>query len=145
EQVLRQERCLERHMLKEHNRVARAATSLSALPARLNGQLQRERQKVSSLMRHADTAVTHAVGRSRAAILAQDRVLQSLSYMNVLKRGYAVVRDADDRPLTRAAGIATGQALSIQFSDGRIAAVAGDGPPAAHGPDELPPRKRAAP
>ncbi|WP_029620713.1 exodeoxyribonuclease VII large subunit [Pseudorhizobium marinum] len=145
EQVLRQERCLERHMLKEHNRVARAATSLSALPARLNGQLQRERQRVSSLMRHADTAVTHAMGRSRAAILAQDRVLQSLSYMNVLKRGYAVVRDADDRPLTRAAGIATAQALSIQFADGRIAAMSGDEPPATHGPDELPPRKRAAP
>ncbi|MGO7078858.1 hypothetical protein ACCT03_34440 [Rhizobium johnstonii] len=35
---------------------------------------------------------SHTLIRSRAAITAQDRVLQSLSYKNVLKRGFAVVR-----------------------------------------------------
>ena len=126
EQVLRKERCLERHMLKEHNRVARAATSLSALPARLNGQLQRERQRVGSLMRHADTALSHALIRNCALVVGQDRVLQSLSYKNVLNRGYAVIRDASNKPLTRAAAIDSGQALAIEFADGRVQAVAGE-------------------
>jgi exodeoxyribonuclease VII large subunit len=146
EQVLRKERCLERHMLRERGRVERADAALSALPARILGHVQREKQHLSSLARHAENAVSHALARSRAAILSQDRVLQSLSYKNVLKRGYAVVRGADDRPLTRAGAVATGQALSIEFTDGRVEAVAGavpDGaimPPAA---DTT--RKRAAP
>lgn len=128
EQVLRKERCLERHMLRERSRIERADAALSALPARILGHLQRERLHLSSLARHSDTAVSHTLARSRAAIVSQDRVLQSLSYKNVLKRGYAVVRDADDRPLTRAAAIATGQALSIEFTDGRVEAAAGVAP-----------------
>ncbi|MCJ8517982.1 exodeoxyribonuclease VII large subunit [Pseudorhizobium tarimense] len=147
EQILRKERCLERHMLKEHNRVARAAASLSALPARLNSQLQRERQRVSSLIRHSDTAVGHSLARSRAAVSSQERMLNSLSYKNVLKRGYAVIRDAADTPLTRAASVAAGQALAIEFADGRVAATAGgDGKvvPPANAPGESV-KKRAAP
>jgi len=62
--------------------------------------------------------------RSRAAVAGQDRVLQSLSYKNVLSRGYAVVRDADNRPLTRASDVSPGQALAIEFADDRIDAVA---------------------
>nr|CAD6427357.1 exodeoxyribonuclease VII large subunit [Rhizobium sp. Q54] len=125
EQILRKERCLERHMLKEHSRVSRAATALSALPARLTGHLQRELQHLTSLMRHADTAVSHALTKNRSLMGAQDRILQSLSYKNVLKRGYAVVRDAGGRPLTRAAAIGAGQALAIEWADGRVSAVAG--------------------
>lgn len=128
EQVLRKDRCLERHMLRERGRVERADAALSALPARILGHLQRERLRLSSLARHADTAVSNTLARSRAAIVSQDRVLQSLSYKNVLKRGYAVVRDAADKPLTRAAAIAAGQSLSIEFADGRVEVAAGEAP-----------------
>jgi exodeoxyribonuclease VII large subunit len=129
EQVLRKERCLERHMLKEHSRVAKAATALGALPARLAGQLQRERQHLTALMRQADTAVSYALTRNRGLVTGQDRVLQSLSYKNVLKRGYAVVRDAGNRPLTRAADVSAGQFLEIEFADERINTVACGGKP----------------
>ena len=125
EQVLRKERCLERRMLQERSRIERADAALSALPARILGNLQGERQRVFSMMRQGDTAISHALVRGRALLAGQDRVLQSLSYKNVLKRGYAVVRDADDRPLTRVAAVTSGQPLSIEFSDGRVGAVAG--------------------
>jgi exodeoxyribonuclease VII large subunit len=72
--------------------------------------------------------------RSRSAITAQDRVLQSLSYKNVLKRGFAVVRDEHDRPVTRVAGLTAGCVLSLEWADGRVAAVtgeAGEGMPSA--------------
>ncbi|MCJ9751125.1 exodeoxyribonuclease VII large subunit, partial [Neorhizobium sp. BETTINA12A] len=119
--------------------------SLSALPARLLGQLQRERLHLTSMARHADTAISHTLIRSRAAITAQDRVLQSLSYKNVLKRGFAVVRGEDDRPLTRAAGIGEGQAISVEFADGRITAVTGEGGELADPPVAAPqPKKRPA-
>ena len=126
ERIARSERCLERHMLKEHNRLGRASVSLAALPARLIGHLQREGQHLRSLGRHADTAISHKLLRSRSAITAQDRVLQSLSYKNVLKRGFAVVRDEDDRPVTRAEGLQPGRLLSLEWADGRVAAVTGE-------------------
>src|SRR5690606_19193384 len=107
------------------SRIERADAALSALPARILGNLQGERQRVSSMMRQGDTAISHALVRGRALLAGQDRVLQSLSYKNVLKRGYAVVRDADDKPLTRAAAVTSGQPLSIEFSDGRVGAAAG--------------------
>ena len=125
DRLLRSERCLERQLLRERGRVAKLEASLKALPARLGGQLQRERQHLASLSRHADTAVSHALARRRSAIAAQDRVLQSLSYTNVLKRGFAVIRDEQDKPLTRAADVGTSRAVSLQFADGRISAVTG--------------------
>ncbi len=141
EQVLRTDNTLERRLLKEHSRIQRASASLSALPARLNGQLQREGQRVTTLSHRAESAVTHAMARRHSAIAAQDRVLQSLSYKNVLKRGYAVIRGEDDQPLTRAAGISSGQAISVEFADGRISAVTGE-----DGPENIAPapKKRTA-
>ncbi|MDO1580695.1 exodeoxyribonuclease VII large subunit [Rhizobium oryzicola] len=141
EQILRKERCLERKLLGERGRIAKADAALSALPARLEANIRRERQHVASLVRHADTAISHALSRSRAAIVAQDRVLQSLSYKNVLKRGYAVIRGEDDKPVTRAAEINLGQTLSIEFADGRVAATAGEGVD----PPVTPPQAASAP
>jgi exodeoxyribonuclease VII large subunit len=149
DRIGRADRWLERHMLKEHNRIGRAAASLAAIPMRFTAHLQRERQHLSSLGRHADTALSNTLVRSRAAITAQDRVLQSLSYKNVLKRGFAVVRGEDDRPLTRAAGLGAGQALSLEFADGRVAATAGEPGMLAEGearpaaaPSTIPAKKR---
>lgn len=47
-------------------------------------------------------------------------MLQSLSYKNVLQRGYAVIRDAGDRPVSRAVALGAGAAISIGFSDGHV-------------------------
>lgn len=127
EQILRKDRCLERHLLREKGRLAKAEVSLHSLPQRLRGQIERDRLKLRSLTRQADTALSHALARRMAAVAAQDRVLQSLSYKNVLKRGFAVVRDEDGKPLTRAADIASGQAIAIQFADGGVTAIAGEG------------------
>lgn len=140
EQVLRTDNLLDRRILKEHGRIQKASASLGALPARLHGQLQRETQRIISLARQADTAVTHAMSRRHSAVAAQDRVLQSLSYKNVLKRGYAVIRDEDDMPLTRAAGIEPGRNILMEFADGRVAAVTGEN--ASMAPAPVSPKKR---
>ena len=42
----------------------------------------------------------------------------------MLERGFALVRDAAGAPLRRAAAIAPGQALRIEFADGEIGATA---------------------
>lgn len=129
--VMRTERIVERLLMNGRVRASSADAALRSLPARLLGQLARERERVAGLARHGDTAVLTRMARCRAGIVSQDRVLQSLSYKNVLNRGYAMVRDSDNRPLTLAAMIAPEMAISIEFGDGRVAAIA-------HGEGEAP-------
>lgn len=64
--------------------------------------------------------------RQDARALEQiSRRLESVSYRNVLARGFAVVRDASDQPIAKASKIADGAALTIEMQDGKVAATAG--------------------
>jgi len=54
-------------------------------------------------------------------------VLQSLSYRNVLKRGYALVRDEGGAPVKAAGELGPGRAIAIEFADGVVDAVTGSG------------------
>ena len=80
---------------------------------------------------------------------AAGRMLRSLGYQQTLARGFAVVRDAGGRVLPRAAEVARGAALDIQFHDGRVAAAAGrdaaGGAPPGGEPAEAPAATRAKP
>ena len=67
------------------------------------------------------------------------RVLDSVSYRKVLARGYAVVHSAEGL-VTAASGLAAGQAVALEFADGRVGAtISGDAPVA---PAPAKPRKR---
>jgi exonuclease VII large subunit len=73
-------------------------------------------------------APLHALLRERRARLdGVARQLEALSYNAILARGFALVRDAEGGPLTRAADVAPGTRLSISFADGQVAATADDG------------------
>lgn len=125
ERMVRAERRVERLLLDGHKRISNADVAMRGVPARLTAQSRSFRDRLSNLGRHSDTAILHRLSMAKGAIAAQDRMLQSLSYKNVLKRGYAVVRDEEDRPLSSAALISAGQAISLEFADGRVAATAG--------------------
>jgi len=130
ERMTRAERVVERRLDALKGRVERFGVTLSSVPARLTTQTARMRDHLANLSRHADTAVRHKLARARGELAAQDRVLQSLSYKNVLARGYAVIRDDENRPVSQAAMLSAGAGISIEFSDGRIGAVTTDaGPP----------------
>ncbi|MGA1803076.1 exodeoxyribonuclease VII large subunit [Rhizobium sp. HT1-10] len=123
ERMVRAERRIERLLSDSHKRISNAEVAMRGVPARLTAQTRSFRDRLANLARHSDTAIRHRLSEARGIIVAQDRVLQSLSYKNVLKRGYAVVRDEDDRPVSSAALLSAGAALSIEFADGRIGAV----------------------
>jgi exodeoxyribonuclease VII large subunit len=55
------------------------------------------------------------------------KLMASLSYHSVLQRGFALVRDAADKPLRAASATRPGQAVTIQFHDDRVGAVIGHG------------------
>jgi exodeoxyribonuclease VII large subunit len=140
------ERIIERLLDRNKARLDRFDATLNAVPARLKAMTERARDRLEGLGRRADTAVVGDLRRARQSLVAQDRVLQSLSYKNVLQRGYAVIRDDANRPVSRAAGLSHGQTIAIEFADGRIAAVAGEGvtPPESTASPRPQPQQRPA-
>ncbi len=92
-------------------------------------RIARDRERVAALGMRLERAGAARSERQRAGFTRAAALFASLNYQAVLARGYALVRDATGRPLTRAEGIAPGDALAIEFADGRIAATRDGGPP----------------
>lgn len=101
-------------------------------------------------MLRADAAFAADLARRKALLIGQDRVLQSLSYRNVLRRGYALVRDETGQAVKQAADLPEGTAMTLEFSDGTVEAVAGqrsqggDTPPTAPTTKPAPQKRRPA-
>jgi exodeoxyribonuclease VII large subunit len=74
--------------------------------------------------------------RLRDRVRSCAQLVEAYSYHKVLNRGFALVRDAAGAPVRAAAAIATGDRLEIEFSDGRIGAVADSGAAARRKPEE---------
>ena len=106
----------------KQRQLARAAAGLA--PERLAERIARAREGTAALASRLARA-RHAVLRDRAArIETAARLLEGYSYKGVLARGFAVVRDARERPLASATRIRPGAALSLEFRDGRAPVVA---------------------
>ncbi|GGO37837.1 exodeoxyribonuclease VII large subunit [Deinococcus humi] len=97
------------------------------------------RAAAASLLVEADAAALWARGRILSAADRQSETARSnvdalmrqalgLTPERTLARGYALVRDEDGQPVTRAAGVTAGQRLTLEWQDGRVNAVAQDAP-----------------
>ncbi|MBB3974680.1 exodeoxyribonuclease VII large subunit [Hansschlegelia beijingensis] len=106
-------------------RLAAAAARLS--PAALTGRVALCGERVAALhgrLARAERALTE---RRRDRLEAVWKLARSLSHEGVLERGYALALGADGHVLSRAASVAPGQALTLKFSDGEVAATADGG------------------
>ena len=100
--------------------------------ARQESEARRER--LLALHRRLAPALTAANRRRAERLAGLDKLMASLSYKNVLARGFALVRDAEGKPLRLAADVGAGARLGIEFADGVAGATAdGSGAPAARG------------
>lgn len=127
EHMIRAERVVERLIHRSAARVSSADASLRTFPGRLLSQIHRSQDRLTGLAGRADNALLADLRRRRSTIVAQDRILQSLSYRNVLKRGYALVRDETGVPVKAASSLSLNQAIAIEFADGSIDAVTTEG------------------
>src|SRR5262249_9552685 len=80
--------------------------------------------RVAALFERGSMAMTRLIERRFASLERADRLLAAFSYQSVLARGFALVRDPAGPPLRSAGAIRPGQALDIEFADGRVAAAA---------------------
>jgi exodeoxyribonuclease VII large subunit len=70
-------------------------------------------------------ALKSQMTRKADRLEAVSKLFDSLSYKSVLKRGFALVRDAEGRPLNAAEAVQDGQALVLEFADGKADATGG--------------------
>src|SRR6202035_4831100 len=90
------------------------------------------RERAQRLVERARRALSILVQRQQARIVHTGQLLAAFSYRGVLARGFALVRDEQGHAVRAAAGVGPGARLTMEFSDGRVAATAdADRPPAA--------------
>src|SRR5690242_17171111 len=137
-QLLRNQ--VERRRERYDNLNRRLSASLLANAQAHRASIARHRDRVMSCGNAARRAMLTLLDRRNARLERADRLLIAFSYREVLKRGFALVRDGTDRPLRAAESVTRGMHLSIEFADGRVGAVAeGDAVPR---PQPAPRRRR---
>jgi exodeoxyribonuclease VII large subunit len=101
-------------------------------------QIARARERVMTFSDRARVAIGALLAQRDARLERAERLLIAVSYRGVLERGFALVRGTDGKPLRTAAAVATPSRLDIEFSDGRVRALA----EAKSVSDAPPPRRR---
>lgn len=126
------------------NRFTAATARLS--PHALARGLGIARERLAGFEGRLARAHTQRLAAERARLSASAKLLDSLSYKNVLARGYALVRDADGQPIRSAKGVVPGARIGIEFGDDtRLDAVAGGDGPSPAPSDDAPAKPAAKP
>jgi exodeoxyribonuclease VII large subunit len=104
-------------------RLDQAAAGLR--PGNATRDINRERKHVADLASRLNAAVKNTITREKDGLARYDRLLESYSYRNVLKRGFAVVRDQNGKLQAQAASLVDGQGYVLEMQDGVANVVAG--------------------
>lgn len=102
---------------------ARLRAARQVLSHSLSHAVQASRQAVVVFRRDLQRETTHALTRQRQRLSLRRQMLELLSPTAILRRGYAIVRDAKTQHVLRSArGMAAGQTINVQLHDGTIEA-----------------------
>jgi len=106
--------------------IAGEARALRSAGERFKGDaLQKYARAFDRLEQHGERLKRHGadlLARGTDRVDQLGKLLESYSFHSVLNRGFALVRDQDGQPVLAAAGTRTGDAISIQFTDGKVGA-----------------------
>jgi exodeoxyribonuclease VII large subunit len=104
---------------REHGaHLARVSPRLSLVPIRT--MMANERRSLDLSGRRAAQALQRLVAFQRQRLVGVAKLVDSLSYRSVLRRGYALVRDESGQPVHAAAAVRQWQALQLEFADGEV-------------------------
>ena len=117
--------------------------ALALVAGRLSPRLAREplsrgRARLETSTDRLGPALTRRRRAARDRLVGLARLLASLGHRQTLARGFAIVRDRERRVVTRAAALAPGSAVEIEFADARLPAVAGGADTARRAPRARP-------
>jgi len=106
--------------------LARIAPRLS--PRVLERETRELRTRLDYAARRLDPAIARIIENRSQRLGGLDKLMASLSYENVLARGYAVIRRSDGAVVSAKAGLNPGDMVDIQFGDGDVGATISGAP-----------------
>ncbi len=108
--------------LQDHTlRLAKNAGRLSVKP--LSQRLLEQRRRLADQNSRMARALNQTVSRKKDRLQAEAKLFGSLNYRSVLARGFAVVRDAQNKPMRGVSGVSPNAALEIEMVDGRLTVI----------------------
>ena len=115
------------------NALERKQTGLARLLPRLSekplrAELRHARGRLSPLGARLDSAAAQETQTRRTQWEQLGKLLETLSYRNVLARGYALVQDDAGQIVTTQAAARPGEALTLSFADGEVGVVVAGAP-----------------
>ena len=102
-------------------------------------------ERLSGLSARGGRAAAELIARRRARLDQVNSVFDAVNHMATLRRGYALVRDDEGKPVFRAGGLTAGAAIEIEFADGRVRGRVGDDAPPAIEARPMPRRAKTKP
>ena len=103
----------------------RLAASQEALLRAERTRLAQAAEVARSLGERLAPALQGQLARKASRLEASAKLFDSLNYRSVLKRGFALVRDAGGLPVRSADAVLDGQSLVLEFADGKADATGG--------------------
>jgi exodeoxyribonuclease VII large subunit len=103
-----------------HTRYVRLSARLR--PGAVHQRISLGRERLAGLRSRAAQALGNGIIARRRQLDGCGKMLVSLSYQSVLQRGFVLVRDGSGRTVRAAAGLHPGDALELEFRDGRVEA-----------------------
>ncbi|MFC3705422.1 exodeoxyribonuclease VII large subunit [Devosia honganensis] len=117
---------------RKHTALARLAPRLSPQP--LEAELRHARSRAAPLADRLAQAGAQAISARRQRLDQFEKLLDTLSYRNVLARGYTLVQDDAGGVVSSAAKLRPGDALRLTFADGETGAIVAGTPPSRRKP-----------
>jgi exodeoxyribonuclease VII large subunit len=85
------------------------------------GALRRRREAIATSMQDVVGGARRSVIQARSESSAQFQAIAGMGPGRTLQRGFAIVRDETGATVTSAAAVSAGEAVEIEFRDGRVA------------------------
>jgi exodeoxyribonuclease VII large subunit len=119
-------------------------TAARHTPHALAQRAAHQRERIDNISARLRQSLASRIVLDRRALDAQAQMLASLSYQSVLRRGFALVRDAEGRAVRSVTGLAHGDRIAVELADGRADASIMAVDPASPASAD-PPKPRPAP
>ncbi|MEQ1705951.1 MAG: exodeoxyribonuclease VII large subunit [Rickettsiales bacterium] len=92
-------------------------------PQSLKNEINKTSERLLELQARINTASLRIIDARREKLTNLSSLLESVNYKKILARGFALVKDKNDKLVTKVAEIKIGDDLRIIFSDGEISAT----------------------
>jgi exodeoxyribonuclease VII large subunit len=112
-------------VIEASGRVERCADRLRSATMAAVARTERVAERLADRLK--PEAILQNIERAESRLQHLSGLLESFSYERVLERGFVLVCDAKDGPVTSAASVSPGMKLRLRFRDGERHAIATDG------------------